>query len=63
MQGKVNWYDETKGFGFIIGDNEKSYFVHRSFINSKDTLKKDDSVTFTPTNTEKGLQAHKVGLV
>ena len=33
MNGKVKWFNPTKGFGFIErGDNEKDVFVHISAV-------------------------------
>jgi cold shock protein len=32
MQGKVKWFNETKGFGFIETSGEKDVFVHYSAI-------------------------------
>ena len=32
MQGKVKWFNQEKGFGFIVGEDEKEYFVHYSQI-------------------------------
>ncbi|CAM9321499.1 unnamed protein product [Heterosigma akashiwo] len=31
--GSVKWYDRKKGFGFILGADEKDYFVHYTSIN------------------------------
>ncbi len=28
MKGKIKWYKREKGYGFIIGEDEKDYFVH-----------------------------------
>jgi len=33
-KGKVKWYNENKGFGFIESDNGVDIFVHRSGLNS-----------------------------
>ncbi len=30
MKGTVKFYNEQKAFGFIIGDDEKDYFVHQT---------------------------------
>lgn len=32
MQGQVKWFDAQKSYGFIIGEDEKDYFVHYSQI-------------------------------
>jgi len=32
MQGKVKWFNESKGFGFIEGEDDKDIFVHYSAI-------------------------------
>jgi len=63
MQGKVKFFNETKGFGFII-DNESGneYFVHVSGIN-ENTLNEDDAVTFELVEGKKGLNAVNVSLV
>lgn len=33
-KGKVKWYNETKGFGFIETDDGKDVFVHRTGLSS-----------------------------
>ena len=32
MQGKVKWFNQEKGFGFIVGSDNKEYFVHYTQI-------------------------------
>jgi len=63
MQGKVKFFNETKGFGFII-DNESGneYFVHVSGIN-ENTIRENDEVTFELVEGKKGLNAVNVSLV
>ena len=39
MDGKVKFFDETKGFGFIAGDDSKEYFVHKSALGDDVSLK------------------------
>ena len=60
--GKVKFFNETKGFGFII-DNEtqEEYFVHVSGVIDK--IKEDDEVTFELQEGRKGLNAVDVKLV
>jgi CspA family cold shock protein len=67
--GKVKWFSDAKGYGFIQADDEansgKDIFVHYSEI-AKDgfrTLTPGQAVTFELTDTPKGLQAKKVELV
>ena len=48
--GKCKWYNKKKGFGIIIGDDNKEYFAHYSNIDmSKQYLDDEARVTFTTT--------------
>ena len=59
--GKVKFFDETKGFGFIKdADSAKEYFVHSSGL--KDKIKENDEVTFDLEEGKKGLNAVNVKL-
>jgi CspA family cold shock protein len=59
MEGKVKFFNENKGYGFIIeSETNKDYFVHHS--NCLDNLKKDDVVFFELETNEKGLKAVNV---
>ncbi|KPL04259.1 MAG: cold-shock protein [candidate division Zixibacteria bacterium SM23_73_2] len=63
MQGKIKWFDEAKGYGFIIPDDgSKEVFVHFSAITGDGfkTLKEGDEVTFEITQGQKGPQAINV---
>lgn len=62
MQGKVKWFNQEKGFGFIVGSDNKEYFVHYSQILSEGfkTLEEGCLVTFDGFEFEKGLQAKNV---
>lgn len=62
-QGKVKWFNESKGFGFIQpNDSDKDVFVHFSAIqdNGFKTLSEGEEVTFEVTEGPKGLQAINV---
>lgn len=62
-QGKVKWFNESKGFGFIKpNDSDKDVFVHFSAIqdNGFKTLSEGEEVTFDVTDGPKGLQAVNV---
>lgn len=60
MKGKVKFFNEVKGFGFIVGEDGKEYFVHSSGLNSGVSLREGDSVTFEVEQGEKGPKASKV---
>ncbi len=60
-EGKVKWYNETKGFGFIETDNNKDVFVHRSgLVNSYNVLSEGQNVTFDIKQGDKGDVAFNV---
>lgn len=62
MQGKVKWFNQEKGFGFIVGEDEKEYFVHYSQIRQEGfkTLEEGNTVEFEAASVDKGLQARDV---
>ena len=63
MQGKVKFFNETKGFGFIIeNDTEKEHFVHISGVNES-TLQENDEVSFELVEGKKGLNCVNVTLI
>ncbi len=62
-QGKVKWYNEVKGFGFIATDKGDEVFVHRSGINSSvGVLQPDQEVVFDIQQGDKGPFAVNVKL-
>lgn len=60
--GKVKWFNESKGFGFIEQDNGKDVFVHFSAIQGSGfkTLAEGQRVSFEVTQGQKGPQASNV---
>lgn len=64
MQGRVKWFNNKKGYGFIYGD-EKDIIVHYTEIEDDGyrTLNENDLVEFELVDTDKGLQAKNVRLV
>jgi CspA family cold shock protein len=55
VNGKVKWYSEIKGFGFIEMENGEDIFVHRSGLQSvHGGLQEDQAVEFETQEGEKG---------
>jgi CspA family cold shock protein len=61
-QGKVKWFNNSKGYGFIQRASGDDVFVHHSAIQADGyrSLTEGDSVEFTVTKGPKGLQAENV---
>jgi CspA family cold shock protein len=60
--GRVKWFNERKGYGFISRDDGDDVFVHYSEINSDGfrTLVENQEVSFDIKEGPKGLQAANV---
>ncbi|MGH9814375.1 MAG: cold shock domain-containing protein [Candidatus Acidiferrales bacterium] len=62
MQGRVKWFNNTKGYGFIGRDDGSDVFVHYSAIAADGfrTLNEGDLVEFEIVQGQKGPQAANV---
>ena len=61
IKGKVKWYNDHKGYGFIKSENGEDVFVHRSnLVSSFYGLQSDQEVEFDTKQGEKGTIAINV---
>jgi CspA family cold shock protein len=65
MTGRVKWFNDQKGFGFIEVQSGKDVFVHHSAITGEGfkSLKEGDEVEFEVSQGPKGPQATNVRLI
>ncbi len=61
-KGKVKWFNESKGYGFITQENGEDVFVHFSAIQAQGfkTLSEGQAVSFDVVEGPKGPQATNV---
>ena len=61
-QGRVKWFNDSKGFGFVTQEGGEDVFVHYSAIQAQGfkSLAEGDQVEFEVTRGPKGLQAANV---
>ncbi len=62
MKGKIKWFDNKKGYGFIVPENGKEVFVHHTAIKAEGyrSLAEGEEVEFDIVQGPKGEQAANV---
>ncbi len=60
-KGTVKFFNESKGFGFIVDNDDNSeIFVHASGLNNGQQIRENDLVTFDVQQGKKGMNAVNV---
>lgn len=59
-EGIVKFFNRTKNYGFINGDDGKTYFVHVTGLKEGTNIDEGDKVSFTATSGDKGPKAEDV---
>ena len=62
MKGTIKWFDEGKGYGFVVTEDGKEFFVHwKSIVTvselGRKTLIPGEEVEFDTIETDRGTQA------
>jgi CspA family cold shock protein len=62
MKGVVKWFNDSKGFGFIVTDDGTEVFAHYSAIitDGYKTLTEGEEVEFEVREGPKGMQAANI---
>ena len=60
MNGTVKFFNDSKGFGFISGEDGNEYFVHTTGLNEGVRITENDAVTFDVVEGERGPKAVNV---
>ncbi len=60
MKGKVKFFNENKGFGFITAEDGNEYFVHSSGLAAGTVLHENDEVEFDVGQGDRGPKAQNV---
>ena len=60
MNGKVKFFDEKNGYGFVTAEDGKEYFVHSTGLAEGVRITENDDVTFEIVESDRGPKADNV---
>jgi cold shock CspA family protein len=59
-QGKIKWFSQEKGYGYIVGDTDQDYYFNIRDLQGADLPRNGDLVTFVCSQGKKGPRAKSV---
>lgn len=64
-QGTVKWFESSRGYGFIAGDDNNDVFAHWSCISGDGfrNLEADQRVSYDIEKTDRGLRATNITVI
>jgi CspA family cold shock protein len=62
LKGRVKWFNDKKGYGFIVKEDGKDVFVHINDINRGDILLENEEVEFELAPGKNGEKAVNVSV-
>jgi cold shock protein len=60
MKGTIKWYNTRKGYGFILGEDGKEIFLHRTAVPAELSLNEGDKVEYEIEQSDRGPKAANV---
>ena len=60
MKGKIKWFSDDLGYGFITGENGTDFFVHKSSMDPDVVTRDGSAVIFEEGEGKKGPKALNV---
>ena len=62
MKGRVKFFNDMRGFGFISAEDGKEYFVHQTGLKNGTVIHENDAVIFDVVQGDRGPKAENVAL-
>jgi cold shock protein len=57
MKGTIKWYNARKGYGFVVGEDGKDIFLHRSSVPAELRLNEGDKIEYEIEDSDRGPKA------
>ena len=61
--GKVKFFNRSKRYGFVAGDDGVDYFFHESMLVDGQQVRDEDKVEFNATDGDRGKQATDISRI